>query len=460
MKNKVLLIILTVAMSISISGCGKSNTSSVIENLNNLDAMQYTEFNTSISLKEEDLDLNLEFKGVGIQNGLCSDIKYSVDGSELEDLTRLSVSREGFYVETRDGELEDFLTLFTDADLDIPENTTLYFDPYNDYVDIQNINYKSLRKYINQGLIQELEKQDKKFVNKDKDIFYFSINGTPLKSSLLTILNYTKSNAENIFMDYYNRVDEEAKEKMNSSKEYTIKQIESLCDKMLEYVGKSDFSNTVLTYKNIFKDGVYQELISIENLNGKTIKINNNLKEVGGLEIMLPKEILSVTETGLINDVEDNQKNAEQLENFYQNKYPESGRIKNIIKTLGYNNPQLSTTINDVNIYATRESRSLDMKYEILDEIAVVVENDWLSTITLTNSFSLSDYRLYKNSLIENTIKEISTIIEHDFLIEINEEFGSFENVIEDWEFFAEIINAQIDENDGIVTVKLTAKQH
>jgi len=438
MKNKVVSAILIVMTCFSLTGCGKSNTENIANNLNYINSIATDGFTTTISAKNKDLKINLKLSGVENQKGLFSKVEYSENAKDYKALTNLYVTNEGLYSDTGTGNLQNFISAVLGTTATLPQDSTIFFGPDNKYIKIQNFNPKIMRNYINKGLIEALKTQDKNTLTKNKNTIQFTIKGDPLKNTMLIVSTYMKTNAENIFNDYYKISDANTKKLMDVSKENAIKQIQTLADLAIKNINSTDFSKLTLTYSNVLDKKVFQELLKIENMDGDFISIQNTINDAGTTQVKVPKDTISVNDIDLMGTDKNSDKDSAQMDEFYQTKYPEADRIKKIIKTQNYTNPQLSTSIKEVTIYAIRDSRSIDMKNNISDEISVVVNDDYLSKVTITNSFSLTDYNLYGDVLIENAKKEMSEIIGTTFGVETKNEFGKYENITTKWGFTIE----------------------
>ena len=118
------------------------------------------------------------------------------------------------------------------------------------------------------------------------------------------------------------------------------------------------------------------------------------------------------------------------------------------------------TSANGVSVYGTRDSRSADIKYSTQDEAFVEFRNNWLVQVSTISCFSAKDFEMYGLNVLAEYISEIENVIETDFILEMEPEDGYYENVTDRWEFCADITTLQIDKNNSMIKVELTAKQH
>lgn len=443
MKKIFAPILCVIALSLLFTGCSTDKTT-IVDNINHKN--EYTNYNISgdIVMNGD----NYVFDGI-YYNGIR---KLNVQNKEIEKQTAV-VFIDGNSVFINNGK-EIFSMEDTFGKMDETDVQYIYVPASNPEVDLQYVDFNVLQKHLKINLnnsIILLDESNKDLVIKEDGVFSINLSGEDATKFIGDIFDKTIEDADNIYDEIVNSVEERLQNKYKSNKQKSVDKMVAFLTRLksrLEITNNASFS-----YQNMYSDGVYHEYIALKD--DDTNLVLNYKITASDTRLDVPTDFINIASLKPL-PVADQEA---QLEKFYETKYPDAANMKKHLLSIGYDNVRYSTSLDGIRLYGTRPSKSSEFEFSTVDEIEIEYLDSWLAEVRMVGCFSKADFEMYGMGAIQSYIDDIQGIIEDDFVIVFEDVDGVYENVMENWEFYATVEN--IDINDlGLVVIELIAKQH
>lgn len=443
MKKSITLIAMISVLCFCLTGC-KSALPTLTENLDAKIATQ--NYNISGSLKVN--DTNYTFSGAHVNN--ITDV--AISKNDITDYSQVIIDSNNIYVKNGNivADLEAEFDELEETDVDY-----ILISGGHEKINLGNLNFNVINKYLNIAMKNTLStyvSQNEDLATIEKDVITVNLSGESASNFVINMVNLLKNNVDTIYDEIITSVSEEMQNKYKSSREKNTQKLNEFFLGLQEDLSIGE--GAAITYQNKYVDGVYSELLSISD-NSKNIVLNTTISPSGEVVVSVPENYIDIIDLKPISEEEERL----QLDEFYAIKYPEAAQMKANLTGIGYENPKYTTSLDGISLYGTRASKSLGFDYGVVDEIVVDFMDGWLSEVTMISCFSEKDFDMYGMGVLNTYIEEMEYLIDDDFLIEIGDGIGYYENIMEDWEFYVTVSELEI-KNSGLVTVELVAKQH
>ena len=445
MKKRISALILCVAMCCSLTACG--NKENMLENMdakNNMSAQ-----NISIIAQTDGNIISLS----GVYSNGLSKLNMTLNGKE--NITEIITDGSNAYLKNGDIR-EDLQELF--GELEESSSEYIQIKNENEVIGLNNIDSNVVFKYFNSEFRNKVaafkEANPDLIVNED-GTNVLTLTGEAAQAIIHGTFDGVINNIDNIYNEIVSATSEEYQAKLNSTREKNTKKLkETILNHKNKFVF-TDYSSLIFTYKNSGNNGSIAEIITIMNGETPIFSLNVTTSPAEATEILIPEDFINISAMAPL----DEEEQAKQLDDFFNKKYPKASEIKADMLSIGYSNAKYTTSLNGISIYASRDSKSAGIAYSVIDEINVVMQDDWISEVVMVSCISKKDFDTFGMPTINEYISEMEQIIGDTFILEIGDGIGYYENILEGWEFSADIKDISIN-NEGIITVKLVAKQH
>lgn len=443
MKKVLTIVSLISILCLCLSGCGAKDSTMI-----------------------EKMDAKLSVANYNMAGTLrINDDEYKFTGAHQNDLTKAVLSKNDiaeystFISSNSDLYLKNSEEMFTDlkksfGELEETDVEFIAINENHEKINLGNADFNILNKYLNISFRNTLNtyiSQNEGSETIEDGLSSVSISGEAATKFIEDWFASLKNGANTIYDEVVSKAPADLQTKYKTSREKNITKMNTFFDSLKEELVINE--NAVLSVKNKLIDGVYTENVSFVD-SGKNISFTITVQAAENT-LTIPENIININELKPISEEEQ----REQLNEFYAAKYPEAAQMKTDLISIGYENPKYTTALAGVSLYATRESKSLGFDYGIVDEVVVEFLDGWLSEVTMVSCFSEKDFEMYGISALGTYIEEMEFLIDDDFLIEIGDGVGYYENILEDWEFYVTVSELNVQES-GLVTVELVAKQH
>ena len=443
MKKSITLIAIISVLCLSLTGC-KSALPTLTENLDAKIATQ--NYNISGVLKVN--DDNYSFKGRHANN--ITDV--SLSKNEVVDYSQIIMDNNNIYL--KNGEIVQDLEKTFD-ELEETDSEYIHISAGHEKVNLGNLDFNIINKYLNISLKNTLNT----YVSANEDlaiiednVISVNLEGEQASKFVKDMTNLLINNVSTIYDEMISSAPEEMQNKYKSSREKNTQKLTAFFTGLQDNLSIADGAK--LSYKNKYVDGVYQDVFSISD-NTKNISLNVTITPNNEGSVVIPENHIGILDLKPISEEEQRL----QLDEFYAMKYPEAAQMRANLVGIGYDSPKYTTSLDGISLYGTRGSKSMGFDYGVVDEIVVDFMDGWLSEVTMISCFSEKDFEMYGVGVLNTYIEEMEYLIDDDFLIEIGDGVGYYENIMDDWEFYVTVSELEIKDS-GLVTVELVAKQH
>lgn len=441
MKKSLIIFTSLVVMCLGLTGCG-AKPETMINNFEAKNNLVNYQINSTLKMGED----TYNFVGE-VVNGVS---KFDVNKNGA-DLTNMYITANDFYF--GNDYYDELLSVW--GELEETDSEYILVKGTNDKINMSNIDFNIVKKYMDKAIkdvVVSYFTANEKLIVVEDDVATINLTGEAAQKFVSDIMANLNGNVNTIYDEIIAGVPENMQNKYKSSREKNTKKLVEYFNSLASDLALGDNANVVL--KNKLVDGVYQETLSFID-STKNIVISTSMSQTGTAGIPIPENYVNITDLKPLSQKEQ----AAQLEVFFEKNYPKAAEMKKDLLTLGYDEATYTTSLDGITLYTTRPSKSLNFNYGIVDEISIELMGEWLSEISIVSCVSKEDYQLYGQAAINKYIEEMEGLINADFLIEIGDGLGSYENIVEAWEFYATISEITIKDK-GLVTIELTAKQH
>lgn len=441
MKKSLIIFTSLIVMCLGLTGCG-AKPETMVNNLDVKSGLTNYQINSTLKVGADTYNFTGE-----VVNGVS---KFDVNKNGA-DLTNMYITANDFYF-TNDY-YDELLTVW--GELEETDSEYILVKGTNDKINMSNIDFNIVKKYMDKAMkdvIVSYFTSNEDIVVIEDDVATINLVGENAQKFVSDIFTTLNGSVDAIYDEIIAGVPENMQNKYKSSREKNTKKLVDYFNDLSADLTLGEGANVVVKTK--VADGVYQEVLSFVDAT-KNITVQTSMTQTGTTEIVVPEAYINITELKPLSQKEQ----AAQLESFFEKNYPKAAEMKKDLLALGYDEATYTTSLDGITLYTTRPSKSLNFNYGIVDEISIELMGEWLSEVSIVSCVSKEDYELYGQSVINNYIEEMQGLINADFLIEIGDGLGAYENIMEAWEFYATISEITIKDK-GLVTIELTAKQH